>query len=345
MAYRRDLPGIVHRYVLALKRKYLPNEALALGLLDPSVHVETFEKVSSKGEMVRTQARLNPLSWESVLSDKGMFYRFAMASGLPVPRLLGTFDRGTGGWSFSGRALDSEEAWSDFFLRTCTPDFVIKPNRSSYGQGVRVFHRQGDVLIDGANQSWTPRALVESLLGDPKSSHVVQERLFNHEDLAVLSGSPGLQTVRVMTYLARSGEPVVLGAFFRSVVGSNWVDNHAHGTTGNLIVDLDHRSGILLKARKEGVRPGLVEVPRHPDTGRVLAGERIPMWPEVVDLAVRAARMVDPVRTVGWDVAVTPTGPVLVEGNFWYDPPTVSFRMNELFSVLVEDAPPARIAG
>jgi hypothetical protein len=148
-----------------------------------------------------------------------------------------------------------------------------------------------------------------------------------------------------MTYIMRSGEPVVLAAFFRSVVGSNWTDNHVHGVTGNLIVDLDHRTGAMLKAQRETPGEGYVEVTRHPDTGRVLAGEHIPMWDEVLDLVRRSARAVAPVRTVGWDVAVTPTGPVLVEGNFWYDPPTEGFRMNELFSALAADRPHERNAG
>ncbi len=146
---------------------------------------------------------------------------------------------------------------------------------------------------------WTPAGLVGALRADPHSSHVIQERLFNHEDLAVLSGGPGLQTVRVMTYIMRSGEPVVLAAFFRSVVGSNWIDNHVHGGTGNLIVDLDHHTGIMLKAQRESPGVGFVEVRRHPDTGRVLAGERIPMWDEVLDLALRSARALR-ARAHGW---------------------------------------------
>lgn len=343
--YRWDLPGILRRFVLALRRRYFPREALALGLLDPSSHVGAFDKFSSKSEMLRAQGRLNPRSWEWVISDKGMFYRFAMASGLPVPQLLGTYESGKGGWSFSGRVLDTESAWTDFFMHECPPEFVTKPVRSAYGDGVRVFRRQGDVLVDGIGHGWSPSGLVDSLREDEHRSHLIQERVFNHEDLAVLSGGPGLQTVRVMTYLARSGDPIVLGAFFRAVVGSNWVDNHVHGGTGNLIIDLDHRGGTLLRAQRETDGRGFVEVSHHPDTGRMLAGVVIPMWPEVLGLACRAAKAVAPVRTVGWDIAVTPTGPVLVEGNFWYDPPIEGSRMDELFSVLAADTLSARNAG
>ena len=39
------------------------------------------------------------------------------------------------------------------------------------------------------------------------------------------------------------------------------------------------------------------------------------MWREILDLLQEAARVVPSVRYVGWDVAVTPDGPLLVEGN------------------------------
>ena len=37
-------------------------------------------------------------------------------------------------------------------------------------------------------------------------------------------------------------------------------------------------------------------------------------------LAEQAARAFLPLRTVGWDIAVTPEGPTLIEGNPFWDP-------------------------
>lgn len=53
----------------------------------------------------------------------------------------------------------------------------------------------------------------------------------------------------------------------------------------------------------------------HPDTGCSFIGFRVPCYKEAVDLCRRAARVRPGMRYVGWDVAVTPDGPVLVEGN------------------------------
>ena len=54
----------------------------------------------------------------------------------------------------------------------------------------------------------------------------------------------------------------------------------------------------------------------HPDSGVPIATFRLPMFDEVLAFVDRLARVVPQVRYVGWDIAVTPEGPVLVEGNW-----------------------------
>ena len=54
----------------------------------------------------------------------------------------------------------------------------------------------------------------------------------------------------------------------------------------------------------------------HPDSGKSIVDYQVPLWDEVVDLVTRAAREVPTVPYVGWDVAVGPEGPVLIEGNW-----------------------------
>ncbi len=54
----------------------------------------------------------------------------------------------------------------------------------------------------------------------------------------------------------------------------------------------------------------------HPDTGFRIADFQLPMVDEVKAFVDRVARVVPQVQYVGWDIVVTPTGPVLVEGNW-----------------------------
>ncbi|HEX5857449.1 MAG TPA: sugar-transfer associated ATP-grasp domain-containing protein [Microbacterium sp.] len=55
---------------------------------------------------------------------------------------------------------------------------------------------------------------------------------------------------------------------------------------------------------------------KHPDSGFVIADFQLPMMDEVRAFIDQVARVVPQVQYVGWDVVVTPNGPVLVEGNW-----------------------------
>ncbi|MCR2761937.1 flagellar biosynthesis protein [Microbacterium sp. zg.B48] len=54
----------------------------------------------------------------------------------------------------------------------------------------------------------------------------------------------------------------------------------------------------------------------HPDSGFIIDQFQLPMMEQVRAFIDRVARVVPQVQYVGWDVVVTPEGPVLVEGNW-----------------------------
>ena len=69
----------------------------------------------------------------------------------------------------------------------------------------------------------------------------------------------------------------------------------------------------------EGRGPATVET--HPDTGEAFDGVVLPDWADARRMVCAAAKQFLPVRTLGWDVAFTPGGPIIVEGNVWWDYP------------------------
>jgi hypothetical protein len=128
--------------------------------------------------------------------------------------------------------------------------------------------------------------------------------------------------VRIATLLDESGEPHLLYAEWKLIVGNHVSDNFMRGQNGNLMANVALESGVIGPGRmpaRNGV--GFDAVVLHPVTQLPLSGFQLPCWPEVCELARRAARLFSPLRTIGWDVALTPSGPVLVEGNRWWDPP------------------------
>jgi len=64
----------------------------------------------------------------------------------------------------------------------------------------------------------------------------------------------------------------------------------------------------------EHLRPLRFDV--HPDTGAPITGFRIPFWSQTVALALHAHERLGHNPCIGWDIAVLPSGPVLLEGNW-----------------------------
>lgn len=54
---------------------------------------------------------------------------------------------------------------------------------------------------------------------------------------------------------------------------------------------------------------------QHPDTGIPLVGYQLPMIEEAKALACQAALEIPEVGHVGWDMAIGPDGPAIIEGN------------------------------
>ena len=65
--------------------------------------------------------------------------------------------------------------------------------------------------------------------------------------------------------------------------------------------------------RRERKTKALYEV--HPYTGNPIQGFQFPYWEEAMDMVKQAAGKIEGMAYIGWDVAFTPDGPKIVEGN------------------------------
>ena len=76
----------------------------------------------------------------------------------------------------------------------------------------------------------------------------------------------------------------------------------------------------------------------HPTNVFNLIGFKVPYFKEALELCKKAALIEKHVRYVGWDVAITPNGPIIVEGNQLpgYDMPQNYFVTNKDIGLLPE---------
>ncbi len=302
------------------KAGFWPREALAAGLLDPRLPDAALGGRIPKRRLTAVQRWLNPRAVACLTGDKAIFYLYCAALGLPTPRLLAVFAT-PAGFTAAGEPLSGLRAWEGLF-DSLPSEFVVKPADGEYGRGIHVFRRSGDAFVDAKGASYSPATLYDWLAsGASVRKLVIQERLFAHPDLERLSGTRSLQTLRVVTYVEPGGGVDVCDALLKIIVGDAWVDNFEGGRTGNLFARVRIADGVLGPA--VGRDPngfGLVSHVSHPRTGVPLSGLPLPGFAEALGLVRRAASLFLPLRTIGWDVALTAGGPVLVEGNIEWDP-------------------------
>ncbi len=241
------------------------------------------------------------------LSNKVLFSRRCQEFGIPaVPTLL-VFEKGKIAFSDGAR------------LSLPKSDLFVKYLRGTGGKGALRWdysESKGYIGPDGIVQSenqFIEHLTSLSLLSE--RGFLVQPRVRNHPAIADLSNG-ALATVRIMTCRNERGEYEVTNAAFRMAQGRNEVVDNFHA--GGIVAKVDISSGELGRATDGGMpfRPGTGWCDRHPDTGALIAGRRLPFWSDMTELVRRAHTVAfsDQV-VVGWDVALIATGPCLVEAN------------------------------
>ena len=93
--------------------------------------------------------------------------------------------------------------------------------------------------------------------------------------------------------------------------GDKFVDN---ASSGGIYVSIDLDTGKLKGECHQLMNHGGRRLNSHPDSNLMFDGWEIPHFDDAKTLARSAATWI-PHRFVGWDIAISNKGPVLVEGN------------------------------
>ncbi|MFD1316106.1 sugar-transfer associated ATP-grasp domain-containing protein [Namhaeicola litoreus] len=173
---------------------------------------------------------------------------------------------------------------------------VLKSSNGQCGEGVEVLE------IDHNRQS-----LKEKL--SQSKNDLLEEFIVQHDKLMELSPS-GLNTIRIFTQLNANNVVDILGCRLRITINSN-VDNLA---AGNIAAPVDELTG---KVTGPGVYSDITKSDEfsHPITGVEIKGFQVPFWKESIQMVKSAALLHPQNRSIGWDVAITNSGPELLEGN------------------------------
>jgi len=321
--WRRDSPKVraqrgvspIHQAIQVLKLALVyradPAAYYALNLYEPQHRLEEVEHYIGRHEMKNglyslmrdALARGRPEHGHS-LANKAVFAENCAAAGLPHIRVLASAADG---------AFTVHDQAPDAFDR----DLFIKLTRGSGTFGARSYRWLGDGKYAARDGTvFTREALWRDLADSSKQRPlIVNAWLHNHPDIADLA-TDSLLTFRIFTCIDRTGEPQLTHAFMRimSKLEPTWNTIEEYGSK------IDRDTGRMNQACADRDISPDAWWHIHPKTGARITGRIVSAWPEIAALAIAAHRVFSAWAVIGWDLAWTPDGPVLIEGNSDPDP-------------------------
>jgi len=278
---------------------------------------------------------LNPPAYRKLSQHKVAEKALLRLFGVPCTEYLGFYSP-LNGRSAEGPSLQTPEDLTGLLESLPPPSRVcFKPLEGWGGKGfevVQVKTQDDSLALERISTGETMevaefcRTVIAQLHG---GSSVIESYLTQHPAMARFNPS-SVNTLRL--WVLRGGDEraeIVLG-YLRIGREGALVDNQS---SGGIVAPLDVESGILSKAI-DGL-PGRKTFPVHPDHGAPIEGERIPLFPDSIELAKRCLLPFSPLRFAGVDIAITENGPRVIELNVSPDREGAAFTDTPSLQLLI----------
>ncbi len=281
--------GLLDMYYLALRHSIPPLEYALYRFNEPARRKDRHEYVywNDLPGLAALNERLG--ADNSDVQDKDRFAEICARNGFAHVPTLAVFDRGRQVYPATPFIPDAPELWT-------------KALRLKGGAGGAKWIRDGEAYRDDHGRRVPAAKLADEF---SKQDCLVQPFIKNHSAIACATNG-ALASLRIVTGMDEQGEAEFVAALIAL----------PHGARESSV------AGILCSIARENGRIGHAAMPdgepvtQHPDTGAPIIGIDLPFWQESVELVRRAHAAAFPrFAFLGWDVALTKEGPILLETN------------------------------
>ena len=318
---------------LQIRKGFRQDEIFSLGLLSSSPSDKKSNKYISHLEFNKTLRTLNPIHlWVMVSANKGIFYMDCKNLNLPIPELYAILFRDFLSVSFRNSSLLKRDNLIEFIKNELPSEFCIKPTTGTGGIFVNTYTKTDDGIIDGFGEFKTEQAIYENIMNNKRyDSFIVQERLKNHPYLSKIHLSENLHTLRIITLVNSSGQCRILHGHINIATGQEIASQHGSLKISISLNDGSLEYGVFIDKKNGGFK----KVNEHPETGQDFREFKLPLWEQVISLSKEAALKFLPLRTLGWDIAITEKGVLILETNTLYLPPYYFRPMDRFIDTLL----------
>ena len=302
-------------YQLMRLYRYLPYQYLKHGLYRKEFGKEIYRYVPPELLHV-TRNRANADGDRKTLQDKLQMEDMLIAGGIPSTKTLFRLDR--------ERLADRDGnmvGFPDFLARieamNLPRGIIVKPRNG--GSGAAVFKmavENGTLMHEGEALGFDAfRTLVfTTRFGEFWDEFLIQETIVQHPDLDRFNPT-SVNSVRIDTFIGEDGVTRFNAAALKIGPPGSITDN---STGGGYMAAIDLETGKFSSDAKQEARYG----GRYHDLSDLFGINPetfvIPFWNEVVSTAGKAAACMVPFRSLGWDIALSEDGPLVIETNYDY---------------------------
>ncbi|MDP1663591.1 MAG: sugar-transfer associated ATP-grasp domain-containing protein [Methylobacter sp.] len=283
-----SLARVGHMYALALTENVMPIQYIVYRLYEPNRRAWAKDYLYwSENNILRILNDRNGADNNDV-QDKGHFAVICKRYDLPYIPTLAIYQNGRQTTPDERFIPDKDCIW-------------VKDITGSQRSGANQWRLRENLYHDNQGKTQTPEELAKSwLLRDC----LVQPVLSNHPQLNCLSDG-SLVDFRIITGIESNGQVHVITHLMTLPWGG------FANRSFSILCKLDEEGRVIC-----AFTPKREPVERHPETHALIAEVTIPFWPETLGLVKRAHQQAfSRFVFLGWDVAITPDGPVLIETN------------------------------
>ena len=305
---------VVEMIRLYLKNAIGPNYYLQAGMADNNMSWEYKCSHISDKEYHAALEKLNPLPYRKITQHKLAEKSFLQFSHIPCADFIG-FLEPVKGFDSEGKSLTDEVQLSVLLGGYIGQTICIKIPEGFGGEGFFA----GTVLLDDStlkikalnedNPLTLPQILDRYRQVIATEGLLFESFIEQHGSFAQLNPS-SVNTLRIWV-LQTQNKVEVIGAYIRIGRAGNLTDN---GGGGGIMCPVDLITGIVDKGLTTTI-PFRDEFEQHPDHQAQIYGVKLACWQELLTCAEDTLRKLPHTNFAGLDLALTTTGPLVIEVN------------------------------